>query len=222
MTIGTPIQFGSNTSSVTGTTIATTAASVPAGSLIFLAFVVPSSASAVTSVTDSAGNVYTVNATSQGWTSVRVQIAWCANCPALSSGTITATLGASVANKAVSAWYVPGISGVDVTGVGSGSGSATTLTEATGALAQANELVFGAFATDPVSTAPAASGFTLGSTVNTSAMSLNSGYKIVSSAASTSFAPSWTTTGQCGAIVASFKGVPDTYDPRVRLAYLDF
>jgi hypothetical protein len=200
----------------------TTTANSPLGATIVAMFST-NMVLTLSSVTDSAGNTYTVGPTIQSGAGATCAIAYCVNAKALGSGgTITGTWSAAATNRGVTAYSVTGIASVDVVGAGVFSASSvTSLSMSTGALAQANEVIFGALCVNTTAAGAAASGFTVGS-YNATNDDIVPFWQIVSSTASVTFNPTWTNSHNAAANLVTFKGVPDTYDPRVRLAYLDF
>jgi hypothetical protein len=201
MAIGTPVQLGSGTSIASGSSFSTIA-NCPAGNLILVPVWIRS-AIAVSSVTDSAGNSYSLAIRNLNGT-VAAELWYAANCINLpSAGTITVN-GPTYDAAAIGVSGIATASPLDATNSFSGA-SSTTFSLATGALAQANEIAVGAFAL----AAGANSGFVEAAgftsvTIPSSNIS-KSAYQIVSSAGSVTYAPSWSAARATSAIVATFK-----------------
>jgi len=225
MAIGTPVQLGTFGMSGSSTTIAlTTTTNAPAGSLIVVV-VSNTGGIAPTSATDSASNSYSVGSTAASGTA-SVTLLWCLNANALNSGqTITVTFASSAANRQITAFAVSGVASADLTGNAGATATGTSVSLATGALSSANAIVFGALDINgSIASGPSATGFTFGTSVTTTGQVLALAYQIVSSTASVTFNATWTTSRTGAANVATFVGsaAQPNYDPRVRLAYLDF
>jgi hypothetical protein len=205
---GTPTQLfaGSN---LTSGNPQTTTADAPIGSLIVVLIAAwNSSNGTVSSVTDSAGNTYTLAA--QGAATVGIPypsaIYFSSNTPndLPNGGTITVTNSGAV-NQSYGAWSVSGCNGgLDTHTTGNASG-VTSSSLSTGALAQANEIVFGT-----TSTAGSLSGLanSAGFTEIAFAPSGNAmagAYDVVSSTSSVTYNPSWSGSITVAQVLASFK-----------------
>jgi len=148
---GNPVALGSGGS--TGPTIViTTGANAPAGSaIVYCGFSQVARLDAIASVTDSAGNTYTV-VSPPGGSNQACYWAYALNITNLpNGGTITATLGRSSGNGSLGlAFVIPHValtSALDVNVNSPDSASATGQTVASGVLAQASEIVLSAIGT---------------------------------------------------------------------------
>lgn len=129
-----------------GTTLALSSVTVPAGALIVVG--TGESANTVSgtgSLADSAGNTYARvsnyfnNAAANG-----VGVVWyCVNAKAISAGTITLTKNVSGNDAAISAFYATGIGAIDATITASGTGSTNSPTLTSGTPSGSNELFVG-------------------------------------------------------------------------------
>lgn len=215
MAIGTPVQLGTKTgtSGAASTLIITTGANAPAGNLINVFASCGTTSTTITGVTDSAGNTYTpgtaiVSVGSNG----RINHFYCANPVLLSSGgTITVTYGSTSGSKYASAISTSGLATttpLDKEGAGSQSSSALSASVATGTLNQADELILGFVHCDNGGgdTFTEASGFTANSLASINPTgALHSGYQIVSSTSTVTYAPSWNVLRGYEGNVVSFK-----------------
>jgi hypothetical protein len=149
--IGTPTSLGSISNATGNNTRQLSGLTVPAGALIVVLVVDhggAAGAGTAVAISDTAGNTYSASTEfvdSSG--GLPTMIRYCANASALSSGTITAVFGtADATGKTVHAAYVTGIataSPVDIQVVAN-AGATASPSVATGTLAQASEVIFGA------------------------------------------------------------------------------
>lgn len=210
--IGTPAQLGHKETTGATTGVITTAANdCPVGSTIVLAAAYATTASTLSTVADSAGNVWQTPVDNTAGASVGVAFAFAYNTTVdlPIGGTITATFAGST-NSQTRAMCVSGLfpaAALD-THNHTATGTATTATSvATGTLAQANELIFGELAT-----AATASGYTPGggysnyATTNTNAPSVTLSFKSVAATTTVTFAPGWTSSSNYVSNILSFKG----------------
>jgi hypothetical protein len=224
MAIGTPTGLGSAyrtgaASAGQTTDVLTTGASSAAGSLIVVfVMILSNTLRTVASMTDSAGNTYSLARRTTDSTTCTVEIWYCANAAALAAGgTITATYsGATVGSNgnSIAAASITGCSAtpVDVSTGQSASGS-SSISVASGALAQDDEILIGHYY-NPSGSSTESAGFSSvyanwggGNTVG-----LIASYKSVRSKSSVTYAPSGAgVSGYNIGALASFKGL--TFGP---------
>lgn len=222
MTIATPVQLGSASAAAGSTTLTlTTTADSPAGNTIVV-FAGDSGAVGVNAVTDSAGNSYTVGTLFSG-TSGKGRPFHCLNAARLGAGgAITATFSATGAAKLMSAVSVGGVAAPDVEGAGA-TGTSTTPSLASGTLGHGGEIVFGL----AVIVLGASDAFTesAGFTGNTAALNgaaLRWTWRIVSTGAGVTYAPSLGTSRTWAVNVKSFAAIADAAFSRAgQFTYLE-
>ena len=209
MAIGTPTALGQNSTSTAATTLAiTTTAAVPAGAMIFLEIsnhnnVLPSS------VTDSAGNTYTLVSAANG-TTVAATLAYALNAAALASGSTITITWASGRNAAAAAYYVTGIataSAADQQATNTTGSSATPSVGPTSATTQADELVIGLFGYSNTHTFTPGSGYTALATVeSTGTVRGTCGeYKIVSATGAQTANGTFNSSATFAGVLVTFK-----------------
>ena len=230
MAIGTPVNIGQTSNKTSGTTtVLTTVADAPAGSLICIGFSVEAGAidasGNVDSVTDSAGNTYTKAVSHRsGIDSAATAggIYYKENAAALASGgTITIDWTGAVAPvvKGVSAWYTEGIAttgALDQIGVASGT-STTPSVSTSGATAQADEITFGIIAVEgpvggtdwtqdasPAYAAPPDRASTFGAVVESN-QALLGGHFIETATGTKTYNPTIGVSREWVAVIATFK-----------------
>src|SRR6516165_1071526 len=149
MTVVTNIGHASNSAAASFTL--TAASGVPAGSTIVVGIRenTTTTAPAGSSVTDSAGNTYTL-ATSVSTTTGRTAVLYCQNCKSIaSSGTITYTkTGATTDASFINALYATGLGAYDSAALGTNlnNATATTLAITSGTPKASGETFFAFFA----------------------------------------------------------------------------
>lgn len=171
-----------------GTSVTTTA-DVPAGSTIVIGLGNQNKNTTFTGVTDSAGNGYTVVVSAAASDVYGAAIAYCVNCLALPSG---GTITVSGNGYAIQAAYITGANGGVDKSISSNNGNAqvASISQATGVLAQASEIIFGFVSIDKTaSTYIEATGFT---PIVGHANYDYFAYDIVSVTTSVAYNPSWT------------------------------
>lgn len=201
-----PINSGADTT--TGTLksgSATTTSQIPANALFFMSIAATGANDSFTSVTDSAGNTYSVVETSDGSNGAQA-IAWLIPSSPIPSGTsITAVTSDASQWGLGTGYYVTGAAGgLDKQNSVNNDNlnTVTSISLATGTLALASEIVIGVFNTNGNAvTWTEASGF---STLHNDTFSITS-YEIVSSSSSVTWNPTFTATGPLNAVLASFK-----------------
>ena len=225
MTISTPVQIGAAASGASTTTLViTTTTASPAGAAIILGIGFVNVATTVTSVTDSAGNTYTVGTLASG-SNTRGYFAFSANTLALaSSGTITITFAVAVTLKGAGAVSVVGLSSApaDTEGAGAtGTSTAPTITSAT--LGQRDEIVFGLVVVNNgfADTFTEASGFSSDTAALVSGIAVRSGYQIVSATTAVTYAPTLGTSRTWVAQIKSFKAAVYPFNPSNKLTFLE-
>ena len=225
MTISAPVALGTATSTASTTTLViTTTTASAAGACIVVAVGWVNVATTLSSVTDSAGNSYTVGTLASG-TNTRGYFAFSPNAKALaSSGTITFTFALAVAIKGACAVSVAGLSSAPADTEGAGATGTSTLPTITGAtLAQPDEIVFG-FTVVNAGNADAfieASGFTSNASALPSGCAVRSGYKIVSATAAVTYAPTLGTSRTWVTQIKSFKAAVYPFNPSNQRNYLE-
>ena len=208
MAIGTPVQrYQARPTGQTTTTAFSPATTVPAGSKAILC-VIGGSSKVASSVTDSVGNTWAVDATdtttSQGKTFASCQVA-----TQITSGdtiTVTWSVGSS---SAIAVWLVS-VTGLatsspfDQTAANGASGTAATVGP-TGTLSQADEIVFVCFRISVVSTW--AEGGAL-QTITNSYDGTNASlfYEIVAATTAVTETATAGSTGSWTALIATYKG----------------
>ncbi len=213
MAIGTPVTIGSNaaTGINSATLVLTTTAAVSAGDQIVVLIYVASNSIAFSSVTDSVGNTYTIDAMKAHTSSARrIGIASARAATTLPlGGTITLTIASSSsANKGIAAVSVSGLEAtgyVDATSTNEGTGTGWS-TGSSGTLAQADEIAIAcAYSGTTTANAPAGAwlelyDFTAGSQRN--AME----YQIVAATTALDAGGTWGNSNWAG-VLATYKGV---------------
>lgn len=199
MAIGVPVLLynGITASAASGSASGVCTAGAAAGNLIVVAVGSWTAGYYVSALTDSAGNSYTLAKVPLVADQPPASIFYCVNCPhaLTTSTTFTPTLngGSSPTWGSLVAVSVTGANGgFDVANNFQGT-TGLTLSCPTGALNNANEIVFGAYilaATE--ATQSESAGFT--NIANNVSYGFDFGYDIVSSASSVAWAPSWTAT----------------------------
>lgn len=211
MAIGTPTAIGQNsTSAAASSLVLTTTAAVPAGAMIVLEIANHNSAAVVpSSVTDSAGNTYTLISAINS-SAVSETLAYALNATALASGsTITITFP-STRNAAAAAYYVTGIAtsgAVDQQASNTTGSSATPSVGPTSATTQADELVIGLFGYSNSRTFTPGSGYTALATVeSTGTVRGTTGeYKIVSATGTQTPDGTFSSSTSFAGLVVTFK-----------------
>lgn len=208
--VPTVILSSYNTAVTSGVATAATSADAPAGSLVCLVVSVQAnSAATVSSVTDTAtggSNSYSQIVSKTGGGGFQTTALWCSvtthDLP--SSSTFTATLSNGALSYSPFGFYSNATAGTDQTNSGNCS-TCTTVSLATGSLAQAAELVIANLEPDNApGTYTEASGFTsLNPSQNATFGDI--AYQITSSTSAVTFAPSWTNSRNPTVIIASFK-----------------
>lgn len=216
MSIGTPVNIGTNrVAAGSSTATITTTTVVNSGDLILVIVNLATVSHTINSVTDSAGNTYTAgNDTSNATWGHRSRPFYCPNARYLASGsTITVTFSGTGGVKYMNALSISGVStsttsSLDVQGPGSAPDPfATSMTVASGTLSQANEIAIGWVF---VGFSAGGTGFTDGSgftnvsnNVGTSRLSVSQ--QIVSSTSSVTYNPSGWANGYYGGNVITFR-----------------
>jgi len=226
MAIGTPVALGTATSSTTVTSKAlVTAANANAGEAIIV-FISASTSATAFALTDTAGNTYTLSNIYAG-SAGKVFIGYCLNPAALTAGdtiTLSWTTASRVAMSAVQISGLQTTAALDKDPSTGSAGTGTTFTQATGALAQADEIILGAFTTDNTSgvVVSPGTGFTALAvvTVPSGNQDMHPVYKIVASTTDTNFNPSWTTSRAFTGNLWSFKAAAAAASARASLALL--
>lgn len=193
MAIGTPVQLtgtsaGTNSGSAAATT---TTVDAPIGSLIVVAGTTGSINCTLTGLTDSAGNTYAiVQASAQSlnfggglqWVITSVDV------PSGSSFTATTSSGQWYLGGS---WKVSGAQGgIDKSFSGT-TNNVANISQATGTLASASQIIFGHVALAVSATITESTGFT--NLIGAGASGFNStGYDIVSATTTVTYNPSWT------------------------------
>lgn len=213
MPIGTPVTLGSAVTTGNPSTLTlTTAANIVTGDLVVVATGCRSNAQrSVASVSDGT-NTYTQAGTINDGANV-FDIWYKENATAvLAGGTITATLNAAITGGGnggvVQAYRVTGIAASSsLDKVATQAATTSTPSVASGTLTQASELAVGAasqWAATPTYTE--SSGFTaVNSATSASLLSTDMSYQIVAATTTVTFAPSWSGSGQCLTLIATFK-----------------
>lgn len=194
MSIGAPTLLGSAnaTSGVAATLAMTTTADSPVGSLVIVA-VAYRSASAISSVTDSAGNTYSGD--TQTTNTVSVRLFWSVITTDLpSGGTITATYASSTSAKIITAIVIAGCatsSPADAMVSATGTSTGPSVTSGTLTLTNGSEIAIGVVVANGTETwSPEGTGFTgIGSVPQSTVMALHWAYQTVSSNTALTYAP---------------------------------
>jgi formylmethanofuran dehydrogenase subunit C len=216
MAIGTPTAIGQNATSSSATSLViTTTAAVPAGAMIFLEIANHNSAAVVpSSVTDSAGNSYTLVSAANS-SSVSETLAYALNASALASGqTITITFPSS-RNAAAAAYSVTGIataSAADQQATNTTGSGASPSVGPTGTTTQADELVIGLFGYGNSRTFTPGSGYTALATIeSTGTVRGTTGeYKIVSATGAQTADGTFNSSATYAGVIVTFKGAAAT------------
>lgn len=208
--IGTPAELGNGDANNETSCQITTSATAPAGDTIIFFFGVSGTAT-VNSVTDSAGNSYTQDATgSQG--SEQAWLYRSSNITQLtSSGTITATYAAAENGTcvALSVSGLTNVSPVDQTNVTTGNGGTGTASVTT---TNADDLVIGAVAINGSTSPSQPGGWTAMTGVTSSLTTIIWAYRIETSTGTFTYDP--TSLGnQWVDIVASYEAAPPPPPP---------
>ena len=216
MAIGTPADCGNAATSSAQTSLSVTLSSaIAAGSLILVEISNHNSGTVVPdSVTDSAGNTYTLISAANS-SAVSATLAYCVNASALASGaTVTANFPSS-RNAAMRVRSVGGMatsSAFDVSAINaSGSGTSASVGP-TSATSQADELIYAVFAYQNSRTFTAGSGYTAGAQTEstTTIRGVVAEWKIVSTTGAQTPDGTWDTSATYAAVVATFKGATAT------------
>ena len=223
MTIATPVQLGSASAAAGSSTLTlTTLADSPAGATIVV-FAGDSLAVNVNSVTDSAGNTYAAGTQFFG-TSGKARPFHRLNAAHLpAGGAITVTFNTTAAAKLMGAVSVGGLAAPDVEGAGA-TGTGAAPSAATGPLGWPSEIVFGL----AIVAGGAGDGFTesAGFTSNTAALNgaaLRWAWRIVSTGASVTYAPTLAVSRTWATNVKSFSAIADAaFDRAGQFTYLEF
>lgn len=207
---GTPNRLCISSSTASGAHV-TTIADAPVGSLIVVAVSTWAGLNGTaTGVTDSAGNTYSLAIQGAAIAAVPYPAAiyYCINSAfdLPNGGWIAVTNSGAIVDNVYACSVSGANGGLDATNSGHVAASSSTISLATGALASANEIVFGLTATSDSLTGFANSaGFTeLAFGVSGGSNASGFGYDIVSSNASVTYAPTWTSARAAG-VMASFK-----------------
>lgn len=196
-----PINSGSASSS--GTT-----ATIPSNALVFLSMAATGANDSFTSVVDSVGNHYNVNVSTSDGSNGAQAIIWLVTTSSIPSGTTYTAVTSDGSQWGIGeGWYASGaVGGLDTQhGIDNDvSNGTTSISLSTGSLAESVEIIIGAFNTNGNAvTWTESSGFT---TLHNDTFSITS-YQIVSSSSSVTWNPTFTATGPCNAVLASFKSV---------------
>lgn len=198
MTVGTPQVIADFPTTSGG--VGTTTNDCPAGNLIVVVPYPGSLNGTVTGVTDSVGNTYTKavgTATQSG--QFTCSLWYCSNCAHLPAGS-TIHVSGSPTSIDFTAYYVANANGgVDVAVSTVKSTAGTSLTLASGTLAQADEILFGLCFPANAPATPTASGWTAYD-------GAYAYYATPGATASVNFSPSWSGSAKATAVIASFKG----------------
>jgi hypothetical protein len=215
MAIGTPQSIGTGTSTgVHSSNSLTTTQAILAGDLVVVSVSINSNSTipTVSSMSDGT-NSYSLAVRCPGANSIGLELWYCANALAVSSGAIlTATWsgsnGGAGAAHSIAAARVAGItnaSPVDKTSSGSAS-AVTSNSISTGTLSQPSEIVFGAYLAGGNALANSDPNFT---NINTTSQSGNDGsldYDTVSATTSVAYVPTFLVAAGLNSVIASFKG----------------
>lgn len=179
--------------------VGTTTTDCPAGSAIWLLPYPDNTNGTIVSVTDSVGNTYVeavATATQTG--QFTASIWYCLNCIHLPVGSTIHIVGVPTSID-MTVYYSTGANGgLDVTNSIVTNSNITTLSLATGTLAQAAEIIIGFVIAANSPSPPTASGFTNYDTAY-------GFFQIVNATTSVTFTPVWTGSAHAVAVIASFK-----------------
>jgi hypothetical protein len=222
MAIGTPVSLGTQTTSGgsfnTNTITLTTSAAIVAADLVVVDIqIANTSVLTVSSVSDGT-NTYSKAVAQDNAGTDNHEIWYVANAAAkATSSTITVTMsgsGDSSNGATIEAFRVTGITAttpLDQTQKQSATTASPTVT--TGTLSQAVEIAFGAsWRGNGTPTYTEASGFS--NLVNALTVGNGNGkasvaYQIVAATTALTYAPTWSTSGRCQTLIATFKGSTD-------------
>lgn len=209
MAIGVP----TNILAASGTTFSsgspctqTTSTLVPIGTLVLAAVDCAVANQTLSTLVDSVGNTYQIVHSGTNASVPDVTLVWSILKIALSVGsTLTGTTsGGGAWYVTGGAWSVTGCAGGLDLSFGGVTGSVSSISQATGKLTWGNELLFSFITTISNTSAESASGFTaLTTTPNTTFA--YAAYAIVTSPASVTWNPTWTTASLSGWVLATFK-----------------
>lgn len=194
MTIGTPTQLGTAGGAAAGTYVITTAADIPANSTVLVSASIAGTTENITSITDSAGNVYPAEA-HFSTTGIGLSRVTLFNALFMAAGSsITVNFAGATLIKAVTALVIPNPTFQLVAPAGQTGLAATSATTiASGVLGQNAAILFGILVT-----AANISGFTPGAGwtaiggLHQAGASVDLAYMIVATSASQNWAPTWT------------------------------
>lgn len=210
--IGTPVSLGTVADATAFTTRTLSTLTVPAGALILVVLMDSEGSCCLpVSVADSAGNTYTALTTvPNSSTNLQTKAFYTCNAAALSSGTITGTFATSdPVLKTMHASYTTGIATASCADNQPTPTAATSTSPSitTGALAQADEIVFGYVGVESGSSVvfTEGAGFTQVSQTAPSDL-LNVAYDIVAATTAVTYAPSMDGSRHWGAGAITFKG----------------
>lgn len=198
MSVGTPQVIADFPTTSGG--VGTTTDNCPAGNLIVFVPYPNSLNGTITGVTDSVGNTYTkaiATATQSG--QFTCSLWYCSNCAHLPAGSTFHVSGSPTAID-FTAYYVANANGgVDVAVSTVKSTAGTSLTLASGTLAQADEILFGLCFPANAPATPTVSGWTAYD-------GAYAYYATPGATTSVNFSPSWSGSAKATAVIVSFKG----------------
>lgn len=204
------------------TAVITTSAAVAAGDMeICIVGLINGdfSPTVISSASDGTNSMSAVTGTLETSSSTYINMVAKYNASAVSSGaTITITFLNSQGNRMVGCYTVSGLTTTpaDQSNIAQNAGS-TTPSVATGTLAQAAEVVFGAVNVDGSSTYTEASGFsTLDAMAAGGIGTVHTAYEIVAATTAVTYAPTLGTSREWSANIASFKGAAAAAAPPTR------
>lgn len=202
MAIGTPSVVADFPTTTGGVGVTTN--DCPAGNLIVVLPYCDNLNGTVTSVTDSAGNIYSkAIATTTQAGQFTASIWYAANCLHLPAGGTVHIIGVPTAID-MTVYFVTGANGgLDLTNSTVINTNVTTLSLATGTLSQADEIIIGLVAPANSPASPTASGFTQYD-------GAYGFYKIVAATTTQTFTPVWTGAAHASAVIATFKATAPT------------
>lgn len=221
MAIGTPADVGNNATSGTAvTSLAITLSSgIAAGSLILVAIANHNSAAVVPdSVTDTAGNTYTILSAANS-NAVTANLAYCANALALSAGdtiTVTYSVTRHIAMRAYSVSGAATASVLDQQATNAAGTGTSASVGPTGTTTQANELVFAVFGYQNSKTFTAGGPYTAGTKTETTSTirGVIAEWKTVSATGAQTADGSWNSATTYAAVVGTFKEAVTGAPPR--------
>jgi hypothetical protein len=199
----------------------TTSAAIVAGNLVVVAVCIGGNNRTCTGVSDGT-NTYTkaLSLCTGAGSCPDVSLWYVQNASALSSGaTITAGISGGAPTQIIAAAQVSGVattSSFDTTGAGASNPTASVIgtptaspSVTTGTLSQANEIIFGVTGSETIETYTEDANFTnlFAASFVGHANSLSLGYRIVSSTAPVTFAPTLSASANWVALAAPFQGV---------------